>query len=110
MMSINMGEKKKNAASYLDSYHHRGFLYLKDEFVTLYRQPYAQGLIETLVPLALQYLVASFNKSWVMYYNLVVFWCVQIVLRHFKTDDYVEVESLGSLYSKLTSTLSCSVL
>jgi len=40
----------------------------------------------------------------------VVFWCVQIVLRHFKTDDYVEVESLGSLYSKLTSTLSCSVL
>ena len=62
------------------------------------------------MPLALQYLVASFNKSWVMYYNLLVFWFVQIILRHFKTDDYVEVESVSTLWKKLTSTVPCSVV
>jgi len=55
--------------------------------MSVYRQPYAQGLLETLVPLLLQYLIASFTRNWLLMYNLSFFWLVQVLLRHFKTDN-----------------------
>ena len=41
----------------------KGWIYLKDEHIPNFRQPYLQGLPESLVPLLLFYLMAGFSRD-----------------------------------------------
>lgn len=40
----------------------KGFVFLKDKYIPRFRQPYFQGLFESVVPILLMRLVAGFTR------------------------------------------------
>ena len=84
---ITPGDLRKN----------KGFLYLRDEYIPLFRQPYFPGILESFTSVLLFRLIAGFKNTWCLSEAVFVLWLV-LIPKFFTTNP--------KHYSLLTTVLS----
>lgn len=85
-------EPKRNKPDYANSLNHKGWLFLKNnELRGQFRQANLQGVCESLLPLAVAHLTASYTRQWVPFCSLTVVWLTSM-LSFFTIDLSDEVE------------------
>ena len=63
----------------------KGLIYLKDAYIPIFRQPYFQGLPESLVPSLLMRVLAGFTRQWHLSQGVDVLW-LALTLKYFTLD------------------------
>ena len=87
----------------------KGIIFLKDRYIPRFRQPYFQGLPESIVPLLLLRLLAGYSRRWHLSYGIAVVW-LTLLLKYF-TYDHNQIrldilrQVLGDDFSKRLSYL-----
>ena len=56
----------------------KGSIYLRDDYIPFFRQPYLQGLPESYVPILLFYLMSGYSRDMWPFWNLLVIHTVLI--------------------------------
>lgn len=67
----------------------KGYMFLKDAYIPVFRQPYFQGLPESIVPVLMMRLLAGFTRQWQTSESIAIVWLC-LLLKYF-TLDYKEL-------------------
>ena len=63
----------------------KGYMFLKDDYIPIFRQPYFQGLPESMVPIFLMRLLAGYTRQWNLSEGVSVVW-LSLLLKYFTLD------------------------
>lgn len=63
----------------------KGLVYLKDAYIPRFRQPYFQGLPESVVPVLLMRVLAGYTRQWHLSSAVTVVW-LSLLLKYFTLD------------------------
>ena len=65
----------------------KGLVYLKDQYIPVFRQPYFQGLPESFVPVLMMRCLAGYTRQWHLSQAVTVLW-LALLLKYFTFDAY----------------------
>ena len=75
-----MENRRRQGLDYGNRLAFKGWMFLKnDELRARFRQPNLQGVLESMLPLAVAHLTASYTRQWLPFCNLVVVWATSIL-------------------------------
>lgn len=78
-------DEKKAEVAPGDLRKNKGIMFLKDAYIVRFRQPYFQGLPESVVPLLLLRVLAGYTRQWQVASGLTVVW-LSFLLKYFTVD------------------------